>query len=53
VPVSVNECFAEFLPTIDYVGFAGINLGRLDYFFHRGKGTKQMVSAVCPVSPFA
>jgi hypothetical protein len=25
VPVSVNECFAEFLPTSDYVGFAGTN----------------------------
>jgi hypothetical protein len=27
VPVSINECFAEFLPTIDYVGFAGTNAG--------------------------
>jgi hypothetical protein len=25
VPVNANECFAEFLPTIDYVGFAGTN----------------------------
>jgi hypothetical protein len=25
VPISVKECFAEFLPTSDYVGFAGVN----------------------------
>jgi hypothetical protein len=25
VPVNANECFAEFLPTSDYVGFAGTN----------------------------
>ena len=33
VPVSVNECFAEFLPTIDYVGFAGINATPLSLHF--------------------
>ncbi|SDD72805.1 5'-nucleotidase [Dyadobacter soli] len=35
--------------TINQVGFAGINLGRLDYFFDRDKGGKTMVSAVLPV----
>jgi 5'-nucleotidase len=35
--------------TINQVGFAGINLGRLDYFFDREKRTKQMVSAIVPV----
>ena len=25
VPIPVTECFAEFLPTTDYVGFAGTN----------------------------
>jgi 5'-nucleotidase len=34
---------------INQVGFAGINLGRLDYFFDREKRTKQMVSAILPV----
>jgi 5'-nucleotidase len=37
------------ITTINQVGFAGINLGRLDYFFHKGKGQKSMVAAVCPV----
>ena len=27
VPIPVKECFSEFLPTTDYVGFAGVNLG--------------------------
>ena len=27
VPIPVRECFMEFLPTVDYVGFAGTNLG--------------------------
>ncbi len=27
VPIPVRECFMEFLPTADYVGFAGVNLG--------------------------
>ncbi|GGH23299.1 metallophosphoesterase [Dyadobacter endophyticus] len=35
--------------TINQVGFAGINLGRLDYFFDRDSGKQKMVSAVLPV----
>jgi 5'-nucleotidase len=35
--------------TINQVGFAGINLGRLDYFFDRESGKQKMVSAVLPV----
>ncbi len=35
--------------TINQVGFAGINLGRLDYFFQRATGKKTMVAAVCPI----
>jgi 5'-nucleotidase len=35
--------------TINQVGFAGINLGRLDYFFDRESGKHKMVSAVYPV----
>jgi Metallo-peptidase family M12B Reprolysin-like len=27
VPIPVKECYSEFLPTSDYVGFAGVNLG--------------------------
>ncbi len=27
VPISVIECYSEFLPTSDYIGFAGVNLG--------------------------
>ena len=27
VPIPVRECYSEFLPTADYVGFAGVNLG--------------------------
>ncbi|HEU6443840.1 MAG TPA: M12 family metallo-peptidase [Gaiellaceae bacterium] len=27
VPIPVRECYMEFLPTSDYVGFAGVNLG--------------------------
>lgn len=38
--------------TINQVGFAGINLGRLDYFFDRDKRTKRMVSAVVPVRDY-
>ncbi|WP_374756313.1 metallophosphoesterase [Dyadobacter psychrotolerans] len=37
------------ITTINQVGFAGINLGRLDYFFDRSSGKKKMVAAVCPV----
>ncbi|HSS20658.1 MAG TPA: M12 family metallo-peptidase, partial [Pyrinomonadaceae bacterium] len=33
VPVSINECFAEFLPTIDYVGVAGTNATPLSLNF--------------------
>ncbi len=33
VPVPVNECFAEFLPTADYVGFAGTNAVPLSLHF--------------------
>ena len=35
--------------TINQVGFAGINLGRLDFHFHPDTGKKKMVSAVCPI----
>jgi hypothetical protein len=27
VPIPVRECYSEFLPTLDYIGFAGVNLG--------------------------
>lgn len=37
------------ITTINQVGFAGINLGRLDYFFDRDRGERKMVSAVLPV----
>jgi hypothetical protein len=33
VPQSVTECFSEFLPTIDYVGFAGTNATPLSLHF--------------------
>jgi 5'-nucleotidase len=35
--------------TINQVGFAGINLGRLDYFFDRESKQQKMVSAVLAV----
>jgi 5'-nucleotidase len=35
--------------TINQVGFAGINLGRLDYVFNKGTGKRKMVAAVYPV----
>jgi 5'-nucleotidase len=35
---------------VNQVGFAGINLGRLDYFFDRQSGKHRMVAGVCPVS---
>jgi 5'-nucleotidase len=38
--------------TINQVGFAGINLGRLDYFFNRESKHKKMVAAVYPVHEF-
>jgi 5'-nucleotidase len=37
------------ITTVNQVGFAGINLGRLDYFFNRDSGKQKMVSAVYPV----
>ncbi len=33
VPIPVKECFSEFLPTIDYVGFAGTNAAPLSLHF--------------------
>lgn len=39
--------------TINQVGFAGINLGRLDYFFRKGTGKKIMTAAVCPVHEYS
>jgi 5'-nucleotidase len=35
--------------TVNQVGFAGINLGRLDYFFHKDKGKKRMIASVHPI----
>ncbi|WP_221391697.1 metallophosphoesterase [Dyadobacter sp. NIV53] len=35
--------------TVNQVGFAGINLGRLDYFFNKDSGKKKMVATVCPI----
>jgi 5'-nucleotidase len=35
--------------TVNQVGFAGINLGRLDYFFNKDSGKKKMVASLCPV----
>ncbi len=33
VPVPVTECFSEFLPTADYVGFTGVNATPLSLHF--------------------
>ncbi len=33
VPVPANECFAEFLPTTDYVGVTGVNANPLSLHF--------------------
>jgi hypothetical protein len=33
VPVPATECFSEFLPTIDYVGFTGVNDSPLSLHF--------------------
>ena len=33
VPVPITECYAEFLPTSDYVGFAGVNATPLSLHF--------------------
>lgn len=37
------------ITTVNQVGFAGINLGRLDYFFDRESKQRKMVAAVYPV----
>jgi len=37
------------ITTVNQVGFAGINLGRLDYFFDRNSGKRKLVAAVCPL----
>ncbi|MCF2490672.1 bifunctional UDP-sugar hydrolase/5'-nucleotidase [Dyadobacter sp. CY347] len=37
------------MTTINQVGFAGINLGRLDYYFDRESKNRKMVAAVYPV----
>jgi hypothetical protein len=31
VPIPTLECYSEFLPTADYLGFAGVNLGQLHF----------------------
>ena len=33
MPQAITECFAEFLPTSDYVGFAGVNASPLSLHF--------------------
>jgi hypothetical protein len=33
VPIAIKECFAEFLPTSDYVGFTGFNASPLSLNF--------------------
>jgi 5'-nucleotidase len=38
--------------TVNQVGFAGINLGRLDYFFNRNSKKHNMVASVCPVHEY-
>ena len=48
VPEDVKNLDGK-VTTINQVGFAGINLGRLDYFFHKDKGKKKMVASVCPI----
>lgn len=40
------------ITTVNQVGFAGINLGRLDYFFQKGTGKRLMTAAVCPVHEY-
>lgn len=37
------------ITTVNQVGFAGINLGRLDYFFNQNSGKKKMVAGICPI----
>ena len=38
--------------TVNQVGFAGINLGRLDYYFNRESKQRKMVAAVYPVHEY-
>ncbi|MCE7064811.1 metallophosphoesterase [Dyadobacter sp. CY326] len=38
--------------TVNQVGFAGINLGRLDYFFDKASKQKKMVAGVYPVHEY-
>ncbi len=33
VPIPIKECYAEFLPTSDYVGFTGVNASPLSLHF--------------------
>jgi 5'-nucleotidase len=40
------------ITTVNQVGFAGINLGRLDYFFQKGTRKRLMTAAVCPVHEY-
>jgi 5'-nucleotidase len=40
------------ITTVNQVGFAGINLGRLDYFFNRDSARRKMVAAVYPVHEY-
>ncbi|MEO6287851.1 MAG: metallophosphatase [Dyadobacter sp.] len=40
------------ITTVNQVGFAGINLGRLDYFFNRDSGKQKMVASVYPVHEY-
>jgi 5'-nucleotidase len=41
------------ITTVNQVGFAGINLGRLDYFFQKGSGKRMMTASVCPVHEYS
>jgi 5'-nucleotidase len=40
------------ITTVNQVGFAGINLGRLDYFFNRDSARRKMVASVYPVHEY-
>lgn len=40
------------ITTVNQVGFAGINLGRLDYFFNRDSGKQKMLASVYPVHEY-
>jgi 5'-nucleotidase len=41
------------ITTVNQVGFAGINLGRLDYFFQKSSGKRMMTASVCPVHEYS